>query len=298
MMNKFGMMIGNGFTIDFGSRFGLDPSKPFSYFNQHLSYEEFIHNYPAVHELFQLAQQEKNDYVAIERYMKSPKYNKEKDEELRKFLASSYSQLQVHLEKHSISNWKWTKWLQQNKEYLSFAVSFNYDLLFEKALQTAGINYYRTGTMEEKNGVPISKPHGSIDFDMKLEQSLTHNEKVWLEWRHLFSHISTIPKKSWLKPRHEADIIPPHKVNDQRTLHWVKDGINEFLTHARDFSQFIIVGLSYSEADRMEVNQYLEHLPPHTKVYVIDPNPNELLLTKISSLRLETHRGTNQGLPW
>ncbi|MBU9713214.1 SIR2 family protein [Evansella tamaricis] len=298
-MPHFGMMLGNGFTIDLGEKIGINPSEPLSFFKGNSQFfHQFMKNTPAIEkELLHIANTEKNDYIAIEKFMKSPFYTKEKDYQLRRFLAFSYSALQMQLEHYNIATWKWTHWLRKNKDGIQFAISFNYDLLFENALQMANIPFFRTGSSDKKVGIPISKPHGSIDFDVLPSGLLTwHYAPARSHWNH--NHVYTIPKQSWLHPRYEADIIPPHKENDQRVFQWVKEGIQAFLDYVYRLDHFVIIGLSYNEADRQEVNQYLEHLRPRTKVYVIDPKPNEQLLEKIRSLGLHLEINKETGLPW
>ncbi|MFA9558894.1 hypothetical protein ACERII_16410 [Evansella sp. AB-rgal1] len=299
-MGNMGLLIGNGFTIDFATKLGLNPSEPFSHFNtDQITYNHFINYIPAIkNELFKLAHTEQNDYAAIETFMKSKQYNTDKDSQLRRFLAISYSIFQMKAENQHIHDWKWTKWFHQNKDKLELAISFNYELLLETALKAAGIPHYRTGTTEPEQGIPVIKPHGSIDFDIVDEPAtITRwNEPTRL---HDTGHVHTVPKSEWLDPRMEADIIPPRKNNYQRSLRWVKEGIRTFKSRASRIDTFIIVGLSYSLADREEVDQYLDCLHEDTRVIVVDPQPSEDLLRKIVSLRLKliTPR-TTSGLPW
>lgn len=299
-MGKFCMLIGNGFTIDFGSRYGLNPSTPLSHFGQgNMSYDKYIHQLPYIKtELFQIAQKESNDYKAIESFMNSKTYNWDKDCQLRRFLSLSYASFQICADRKNIADWKWTKWLQQNYQDLNFVVSFNYDLVFEKALDTSKIPFYRTGSIEKETGIPIFKPHGSIDFDVNTSHYSV--EERW-EMTTLLENrgkVRTVPKDEWLEPRLEADIIPPHKNNYQRILLWVKAGIDQFILHGKDIDFLIIVGHSYGWADRQEIDQYLESLLPKTQIVVVDPKPNPDLLKKIDELGLKNHQTDVNGLPW
>lgn len=294
------MLIGNGFTIDFSSRYGLNPSAPLSHFGQEsLSYEKYINQLPHIkNDLFQIAKEELNDYKAIENFMNSKNYNWDKDCQLRRFLSLSYASFQIYADRKNIVDWKWTKWLRQNYQDLDFVVSFNYDLIFEKALNAFSIPFYRTGSIEMETGIPIFKPHGSIDFDIN-----TFNYTVEERWKMTTSlenkgKVRTVPKDEWLEPRLEADIIPPHKDNYQRILRWVKTGIDQFVIHGIDIDFFIIVGHSYSNADRQEIDQYLISLLPHTQIIIVDPKPNPDLLQKIDQLGLKIHQPLASGLPW
>ncbi|MDQ0256620.1 hypothetical protein J2S74_004042 [Evansella vedderi] len=294
-MGNICMLVGNGFTIDFSEKVGLNPSQPLSKFeNEGISYSHFLPKLPAIREeLFPLAKGEKNDYLAIEKFMGSPSYNWDKDCQLRRFLSLSYATLQLQLEHHNISQWHWTKWFREHRDELGMFVSFNYDLLLEKSLKVAGVRYYRTGSDEEPVGVPIVKPHGSIDFDIDSDH---RSSERWEYTTALLDEgkVETVPKQEWLEPRFEADIIPPHKENYQRSLRWVKEGIATFKEAAGEFDTFIIVGHSYNEADRQEIDQYLENLHPGTRIEIVDPEPNKLLVAKINALGLELHRAGDQ----
>ncbi|RKL66587.1 hypothetical protein CR203_14975 [Salipaludibacillus neizhouensis] len=294
------MLIGNGFTIDFGSRYGLNPSAPLSHFGKrNLSYEKYIHKLPYIqNELFQLAQYEPNEYEAIERFMNSRNYNWDKDCQLRRFLSLSYASFQIYADSKNIVNWKWTKWLQQNYKDLIFVVSFNYDLVFEKALETSNIHFFRTGSLENQTGIPIFKPHGSIDFETNTSEYSVEDRWQMTTLLQDNGKVTTVPKEDWLEPRLEADIIPPHKDNYQRILSWVKNGIDQFNTRGKDINLLIIVGHSYGEADRQEVDQYLVSLKPDTKIIIVDPKPNPDLLKKIDELNLKRLPTNAAGLPW
>ncbi|MDG5786717.1 SIR2 family protein [Evansella sp. AB-P1] len=299
-MNKFCLFIGNGFTIDFAEQLGLNPSEPLSHFHNHqISYNHFLHYIPEIkNELFLLEKQIPNDYEAIETYMKSGAYNVDKDSQLRRFLSFAYASFQIEVEQSNlICDWKWTKWFKENSEHFAFAISFNYDLVLEKALECAGISYYRTGSTEKKQGIPIMKPHGSIDFDVKSDGK-TIEIHIEENVRKDKGNVQTIPKNNWFIPRFEADIIPPKKDNNQRSLRWVKNGIHTFLDRVSEINTFIIIGHSYGKADQNEVDQYLENLHPHTKLYLIDPKPNEKLVNKINSLGLQLYQPLESGLPW
>ncbi|ADU31901.1 SIR2 family protein [Evansella cellulosilytica] len=301
-MSNICLLIGNGFSIDFANHFGLNPSIPFSHFGQkQISYDALLKDLPSIRELFSLAKQDKDEYVAIEKFMESSEYNEQKDCALRRFLSLSYARFQLEVDKYDIQNWKWTRWFKNNKSEMRFAISFNYDLILEKAFKEATIPFYRTGTNEKRNGIPILKPHGSIDFDIDLHSVTSTTKEIQLKettYLNDVGYVLSIPREKWLTPRYEADIIPPHEENYQRHLRWVKNGIRQFLQRANNIDSLIIVGLSYSDADKKEINQYLERLKKGTTVYVIDPHPNEALIHKINSLGLSLKRGNKNGLPW
>jgi hypothetical protein len=115
----------------------------------------------------------KNDFDLFKRCLeyidKSPEPNFEinlLESEMQHFLALSFSYFQYEVDKKTFNDWAWLNWIIKMKESILGAVSFNYDLVLERTLDKAGIRYQRVGVKQELVGIPIVKPHGSIDFDI------------------------------------------------------------------------------------------------------------------------------------
>lgn len=299
------MLIGNGFTIDFIKNFSdirtLNPSNPLQTFsNKEINYDWFIDKVPAIKKDL-ISKTFDDDFKAISVFIEKSKGNDEKDCQLRRFIAMSYSLLQYKLDDltDSISKWQWAKWLYANRSKLSCLVSFNYDLLTERVMEVIGIPYRRTGTSSEKVGLPIIKPHGSIDFDLK---GLIWTDNIWTittSFNQKNGQVDVIPKGEWLNPRVEADIIPPSQVNYQRHLQWVEEGYKAYKEITKDLEAFIVMGFRYSEEDRKEFNELVESLPKGKKLdfYIVNPEPPEALKQFLIS------QGHNvfevlEGLPW
>jgi len=87
--------------------------------------------------------------------------------EVRHFLAIAYSHFQLQVDSLDIEGWPWLTWIRGSKAELVGVVSFNYDLIIERALEDAGLRFHRFGVRLEDTGIPILKPHGSIDFDVE-----------------------------------------------------------------------------------------------------------------------------------
>jgi hypothetical protein len=189
--------------------------------------------------------------------------------------------------------------LQQNNENLTCAISFNYNLVLENALKCSNISFSRIGTDEIPSGVSIYKPHGSIDFDLSWIS-------IPIESRWTSSIIkgndggivTVIPKENFHHPRVQADIVPPSVHNINLNLRGVNGLFSNFTEQASFLDKFLIVGSSYWEVDRPEINFFLERLPKKAIVYIMNPEPNEALIEKIESLGLSWKKFGFEELPW
>lgn len=299
-MKKYCLLIGDGFTKDFvGSSF--DTSMPLHHFKNNAIpdyYKFFFKHIKNIHnELISLISQKKltNEFEAIELFSKINKDNTPKECQLRRYLALSYSSLQRELDKKTKLNWKWFNWLKSRSDHLLFAISFNYDLLLESTLQDARIDNFRVSTNEPSNGLPIFKPHGSIDFDIiqpEYMNPLDQADIAFSIWNNYFSLnsinevVQVIPTTHFLLPRLQADIIPPSQDNFQRHLEWVDKGFSEYSKIANQITDFVIIGHSYSLPDRKEINFFLENLNSNAVVHIVNPSDSIDLISKLDELNL------------
>lgn len=306
-MGKFVLLVGNGFSIDYTKKLGINPSKPLHKFEcSDVTYEEFIDKLPDIKgELFEISKSYSNDFEAINKFFIKNQNDMRKDCQLRRFLALSYSSYQILLESYSahIMDWKWFKWINRNKKNLACTVSFNYDLLLENVLRFSNINYYRTGTSETITKVPVIKPHGSIDFDLHYADNLVIPEQRWNVHTRLNQSslgLEPIEKSKWLLPRFEADIIPPSQNNYQMGLNWVNAGFETYrkINLDENIDTLIILGHSYSEPDRPEIDIFIENLKKRSNVYIANPSRIPALETKIKESGLLLKETNELGLPW
>ncbi|WMX58096.1 SIR2 family protein [Peribacillus sp. R9-11] len=298
---KFGILVGNGFTTDFVSQYKMDSSLPIRNFkNRHVKKRYgFIKKLPAIQT--DLLTIKNRDYNAISKYIVRNKNDVTKLHQLKTFLALSYSAFQEQVDLFDMTEWKWSNWLQQNREGLSCAVSLNYDLVLEKALNIADIPYSRVGSDENPIGTPIYKPHGSIDFDLSSKFISIPFEGRWppnLIHNNDGGIVTVIPKEDFHQPRVQADIVPPSMHNINQNLRWVRGLYNNYLEKASQLDAFVIIGSSYWEVDRPEINFFLEKLPQTAKVYISNPEPDRDLVKKIRSLGLPYKTFGFNELPW
>ncbi|KPN94554.1 MULTISPECIES: AbiH family protein [Lysinibacillus] len=303
MTRKFALLVGNGFTLDFidSQNVDLHSSFPLKNFKSgKIDFTNFIEHLPYIKK--ELFGQEINDFDAITNFASKYEIGSFEESQLRHFLSMSYSNFQFYLDTLEFSKWKWSKWLKQNKEHLNLAISFNYDLVLERALKSANIRYSRIGTTEPVRSVSVLKPHGSIDFDIPNNTLIGHHP-----YQHRFSnsltlndigYVGVLPKWEWVLPRNEADIIPPSVHNYQKKLRWIQKMFNRYASYAQDLEALVIIGISYGNVDRPEIDFFLEKLPKDAKVYIAHPKPEIDLVKKIESLGLTVETFSFDELPW
>lgn len=314
MTGKFAILVGNGFTKDFLKYHGneFDSSMPlWNFSNELISYNTYIDFMPSIKN--ELINSKKDDFLQIEKFIrKYGKYGNNEKEfgHLRQFLALSYSELQLQTDKYTYENWKWFNWLDTNKTNLIGAISLNYDLTLERALQKTKTAFFRSGTIERREGIPVLKPHGSIDFDFNNPNKLVYlgdiplykHYKFRLErlttLRNDFGPLNVLKKQELLFPRFEADIIPPSMGNFQLDLRWVKQQQIDFLNFSKSIEKFVIVGSSYWDVDRPEIDFYLNNLSKKCKVYISCDKLPVPLIKKVYSLGLEHQVFNFKKVPW
>lgn len=301
MSSKFAVLVGNGFTLDFLDSHNkeLHSSFPLKNFkSSKIQYGTFIDHLPMIKN--ELMNQNLSDFDSIEKYASKYELISHEHEQLRKFLAYAYSKFQITVDdNYSFSNWRWVKWLSENKENLICGISFNYDLTLERAFENAGIKFSRSGIREIKGKVPIMKPHGSIDFDLPNNTILSPflNRFANTTFMNDTKKLISIPKPLWLMPRVEADLIPPSLSNYQKKLNWVKTTSKEYENRVQEIEKFVIIGVSYWEVDRPEIDFYLEQLSKNTVIYIADYCPNKDLKNKIIELGL-SYKTCHEHMPW
>lgn len=201
------------------------------------------------------------------------------EEEMRHFLAIAYSHFQLHVDSHDIEGWSWLTWLRKSKRALVYIISFNYDLVLERALDKSGVQFRRFGVRKENTGILMLKPHGSIDFDVEginmpvgypLENVASKNNFP----------LRCLDESELLQPRTEVDIVLPKEYSPYLDFQWVGPGYKCFNEIGFSLTQCIFAGLSYWECDRQEIDFLLESLAPDVELIVANPKPPTEFLAK------------------
>lgn len=301
MPGKFAILVGNGFTIDFlnynNSEFNSSlPLRNFG--SQKISYNSFISEMSSINK--NLILKNGNDFDLIKDFSKNYSLNSHEFGHLRQFLALAYSHLHNNITDYKYVDWKWYQWFKKNRHNLLCSVSLNYDLILETTFDELDIKYYRVGSNEPVFGSMVLKPHGSIDFDFPDNQIVMPKEDRLKNTTYFNDarFVQVIEKKNFLEPRVEADIIPPTMHNFQKELSWVNRQSQYYLNVSNDIQNFIIVGSSYWDVDRPEIDFYLEKLPKNATVYIGTKEPHPDLIRKLFFLGLKHHTFDFDELPW
>ena len=200
--------------------------------------------------------------------------------EMQHFLAIAYSYFQLQVDQINLNSWPWFKWINTYGNNIQGIVSFNYDLVIESSLRQSGVSVKRFGVRSEVAGVDTLKPHGSIDFDIEgivcpvgypMNNVISRNN----------CPLKHLERDEFLNPRTEADIVLPNEYSSQLNLQWVKPGFDWFHLAGPEFTHCIIVGLSYWNCDRPEIDYLLNSLSTRTKMIVANTSPSPLLMAKL-----------------
>ncbi len=179
-------------------------------------------------------------------------------------------------------------------------VSFNYDAILERALQTKGAQF-SIPLLEDVQGskVRIHKPHGSITFCGKrpIDRSafsinysggtrFTEGGIRELEVRYedLDGHFPMV------------GILPPAGDSERYKHRWIRQIWDQAIQAAaslQDNDVVILYGLSYWHVDRREIDLLLGCVPRKARVISINPNPNPNFEAVCCSLFRSYHSYSN-----
>jgi hypothetical protein len=213
------------------------------------------------------------------------------------FLSYAYSSYDRIIKKIDASSWRWQKFLEDNSTNIIAAISFNYELLFEHILQRIGLNIYSIGiTGEEHKGLFIGKPHGSIDYEVNprdisvAKVSIPPTNAIYKNDTSLIR----LQEKDLLLPRTQCELVPPQEASTIREFQWVAPIFDYIKNESKLISRCIIIGFSYSDPDKQEMNEILDTLKINTEVIIATPHPNEELIKAVKSRSLRYSGGLEQ----
>lgn len=239
--------------------------------------------------------------------------------ELRQFIVLIYTKYQQYLDNVSdnynnkiFKSWQWYIWIKENFENLLCVYTFNYDMIFEKILESLSIKYKRIGLINEKEGFPIIKNHGSIDFDscignftssinrrnLNADKYININRLVDTDVTFSINKIEELNKL-----RMYPDIVLPTQYSYQLDLKWVKKGLNYYKHVSDEIDCFVIVGFSYWDVDEKEFNLFIDNLSKGKVIdfYIVNPKAYSDDLKgfrKFIESRHHNYIGITNGVPW
>jgi len=202
--------------------------------------------------------------------------------EARHFLVVSLGHAQVNLvDTLNLQAWRWCQWLEKHRNRLRAITSFNYDLILESALREAGVEYRRSALEQERRGVPIHKPHGSIDFVMR--QNLIAGVEPEYPLRNLI-FANNAPQQrveNLVAPRLDAEIVLPAEASDIGHYQWVRVGVQEWRNNVANATDLVLVGLSYWRCDEEELDKLVDAVPRNCNVHICNPSPSIVWIQKL-----------------
>lgn len=230
-----------------------------------------------------------------------------------------YTKYQQYLDNFSdnynneiFKSWKWYSWIKENFEKLLCVYTFNYDMFFERILNSLSIKYRRIGLVNEKEGFPIIKNHGSIDFDSYIgdfdfnrrnlsnDKYINTNRLVDTDGTFSISKIEELNKL-----RVYPDIVLPTQYSYQLDLNWVKKGLKYYKLIASEIDCFVIVGFSYWNVDEEEFKFFIDNLPNGKVIdfYVVNPDKKSERLEKFKNFIKSKRHNYDEvteygGVPW
>lgn len=206
---------------------------------------------------------------------------------LRLYLYGAFIWLDDEYKRCDASNWLWNKWFEQNHWRLEAVISFNYELVLERSLKyisPRSFQYILQHGCTSPTHIPVIKPHGSINFRadecaFKLYGSNPFDGSIFA--RKLDVPITVID--DWTSPNVLPDLILPKEYSYISSFKYVSQGYEFIKAVAPAISECVIVGLSYWEHDRPELNAIFQQLRPQTKISVVNPSPSPDLIVMLKS---------------
>jgi hypothetical protein len=201
--------------------------------------------------------------------------------QLRLHLTHAYTRFTQLIGDADLRAWRWHSWFSANKDRVHSAVSFNYDLLLEKALQSVIPVRYLVGyptAFGINPEVAVFKPHGSINFEFSREgisvggdSQTIYDRKYVIELNDVTIRILGASELDC--QRVNADIVLPTEASRIRRFQYIAPGFHFLKLTRNEISRCIIVGLSYWDCDRREINEILSYLMGNTQIIICNPDP-------------------------
>jgi hypothetical protein len=194
--------------------------------------------------------------------------------EARHYLVGALSHFHVELvECAPLAVWPWAKWLKDHEAEIACVTSFNYDVLLETASAANRVSTFRAALAKsEKGRIPVSKPHGSIDFV---------SSDIWAPPEYplcnlLHRNNSPVVKVELNRgPRNDAEIVLPAEASTIAHFQWVVAGRRAWNALAPKVEHLVLMGLSYWPCDRGELDQLVSAVPTSATVHMCNPGPSE-----------------------
>ena len=290
MFPKIVLVVGNGFSMSFGCHTDLMKKWDTQAFlnwdiKSPTSDQLLIELLPNLNAL-KLSLDAENDFKIFE-YLQDASYCEkigiDQDQcfiEARHYLTIAFSHLTVEQNRQFDIEWSWYKWLQKHRDNIVGALSLNYDLLLEQCLMGLKLPFDSCQVNGHGNGIILSKPHGSVDFEiLGIQCPVDYPLRGRIDLNN--TPIYRLNSDKLLYPRTQPLCIVPNENNKYLDFQWVTNANRKFQTDLSECTHCLIVGISYFECDRPEIDEILSKVPSSCEIIVANPNPPEDMLTKL-----------------
>lgn len=204
--------------------------------------------------------------------------------EARHFLTIAFSHYSnEQIKKLNIcKEWSWYRWFKLHKDNITSAFSLNYDLLLESTFDDIALQYYSLQVNHHGYGIPLVKPHGSVDFEIH-PSSISYSPEYPLT---NFVDLNNTPiirldSSQLIYPRSQPLCIIPNESNKYSNYQWVAPANQWFNEEVSKCTHCIFIGISYFECDRAELDSILNEVPDDAQIIIANPSPPPEFMEKV-----------------
>ncbi|MGO9238727.1 MAG: hypothetical protein ACLP4V_33235 [Methylocella sp.] len=288
-MRQIGVVVGNGMNLSLRNSYpdvleNWDTCKPLRWPAIEAAFAGSYRKIPDLNNY-------ENDYQFIEAKIRNQPPSKENQMcrlDICNRLLIGFAAYQHVIDHISFEQWPWIHWFRRHAELMQLIVSFNYDLLVEQLLSVLSIDFARVGVTEEQTGVPIFKPHGSVDFGLPkfvIEEALQFSYETQTELVELqCTYYERISRQELGACRVSVDVVLPTESNFISNYPIMHAGWREVEGQLCNITDLIIIGLSYWSVDRPEIDRIIDSVPQRCVIHIANPHVPDDLVSRIEKI--------------
>ena len=207
----------------------------------------------------------------------------QKHNALQRKLALLMTHYSLTIKNNYNHNWPWFRWFCRYGTSISSCVSLNYDLLLEETLTRCELKFWHCISSRQGVGCAIFKPHGSINYRLNGISNIqsTHSVVIGADMP-----LKIVEKNDLLRFADDfviPQIVLPSESTTIRGFCFIEPGFSMVKERIHSASHVYIVGISYWECDRPELDEFIDATRKTARITIVNPNPPQSLLDKIRS---------------
>jgi hypothetical protein len=190
-----------------------------------------------------------------------------------------------------VTDWHYFKFIKRicsDESNKICIVTYNYDVWLERIFKLTGIKFYISGIEENGEGIKIVKPHGSISFLKEyIEPSQFQSINLDTEPQDCQARDFKILYEELNRPRLFYPLIPPAGESGRMKSSWAKTirtEASQFAVSMKEDDNLIIIGISYWNVDREEIDELITSVNSSVKTKYVNPFPNRTLMAVMTSI--------------